>query len=525
MRRIRNHATAQNKVALATCEIARQRTRNRNCSDTVEGCKFLFAPNGSFSAQVTDLMNTDQSSLTRRAILAGTAGLVAPAAALAMSDQQVLSEVGGTLNRTPSEIAAGVTPVNYAYAPGDVRRYGADPTGTSASDIAFTDALASNAYVIVPQGTYVFTGSITVSSGKKLIGQNATLSRSGSSTAPLLYLLGVSSQARGFQITTANGSPDGLVVLGNSSTTDDQNAWWWRFTDCNLFGRQNAAGDIGIYVPSGQVSYPNNANYFGLIQNVNISGFDVQLWLDNMANAHNISNVQFCAGKTVGLRLTGAYANNVSSLYFHVAAANGYTAIQLLNKTAGSIESIANSIIGWTAETGGSSDQSIFIDTNASGNNIIGYSNETDGWTINATAANLIALNGSIIDSAGITTNHGVMTASKATVYGRVPLSYGTSVSIDASQGASFQVNADDETGFTINAPTNLPTQPPYGQRIRITISNSSGGTLGSATWASIYRLAGPWVQPAAGNQRTVEFEFDGAVLHEMFRSAADVPN
>ena len=44
--------------------------------------------------------------------------------------------------RTTAEIAAGVTPTNYAYPPGDVRRYGADPTGVADSTEAFTNALA-----------------------------------------------------------------------------------------------------------------------------------------------------------------------------------------------------------------------------------------------------------------------------------------------------------------------------------------------------------------------------------------------
>lgn len=42
--------------------------------------------------------------------------------------------------RTAAEIAAGVTPTNYTYAPGYVERYGADPTGASDSGVAFRAA-------------------------------------------------------------------------------------------------------------------------------------------------------------------------------------------------------------------------------------------------------------------------------------------------------------------------------------------------------------------------------------------------
>jgi hypothetical protein len=42
--------------------------------------------------------------------------------------------------RTAAEISSGVTPTSYAYIPGDVRRYGADPTGAADSYTAFANA-------------------------------------------------------------------------------------------------------------------------------------------------------------------------------------------------------------------------------------------------------------------------------------------------------------------------------------------------------------------------------------------------
>ena len=42
--------------------------------------------------------------------------------------------------RTAAEITAGVTPTNLAYQQGDVRRYGADPTGTTDSTAALRTA-------------------------------------------------------------------------------------------------------------------------------------------------------------------------------------------------------------------------------------------------------------------------------------------------------------------------------------------------------------------------------------------------
>src|SRR5881628_2982122 len=67
--------------------------------------------------------------------------------------------------RTGAEITAGVTPVNYAYAPYNLLRYVADPTGVNACDRPFADWLAAcdaaNAEGVIPNGTYKITAQIT----------------------------------------------------------------------------------------------------------------------------------------------------------------------------------------------------------------------------------------------------------------------------------------------------------------------------------------------------------------------------
>lgn len=56
--------------------------------------------------------------------------------------------------RTAAEIAASVTPVNYAYAPGNALRYGADPTNTNDSGLAIQTAWRVNGAVTIPPGVY-----------------------------------------------------------------------------------------------------------------------------------------------------------------------------------------------------------------------------------------------------------------------------------------------------------------------------------------------------------------------------------
>jgi hypothetical protein len=59
-----------------------------------------------------------------------------------MSGPSVLSEVAGPLKQTAAEIAAGVTPVNYGYAPGYVDRYGTNTTpGVTDMTVAFQAAI------------------------------------------------------------------------------------------------------------------------------------------------------------------------------------------------------------------------------------------------------------------------------------------------------------------------------------------------------------------------------------------------
>jgi hypothetical protein len=75
--------------------------------------------------------------------------------------------------RTQAEINAGVTPTNTAYLPGDVRRYGADPTGVADSTVAINNALKSNDLVYAIAGTYSCSGSLVLLSGQTFFGDGS----------------------------------------------------------------------------------------------------------------------------------------------------------------------------------------------------------------------------------------------------------------------------------------------------------------------------------------------------------------
>jgi hypothetical protein len=71
--------------------------------------------------------------------------------------------------RTAAEISASVTPSNYLYPPGNVRRYGAVGNGSTDDVTAFQSAVnvaeAGGGSVYVPAGTYILSATVTSDSG------------------------------------------------------------------------------------------------------------------------------------------------------------------------------------------------------------------------------------------------------------------------------------------------------------------------------------------------------------------------
>lgn len=64
--------------------------------------------------------------------------------------------------QTPAEAAVLLTPTNYYYPPGDIRRYGADTTGVLGSSTAIQAAISANLYVLVPDGTYLIDADLVI---------------------------------------------------------------------------------------------------------------------------------------------------------------------------------------------------------------------------------------------------------------------------------------------------------------------------------------------------------------------------
>lgn len=76
--------------------------------------------------------------------------------------------------RTVAEISAGVTPVNYAYPPGDVRRYGATGDGVTDDTAAIQNAINAVGVagrIFFPIGTFLCAGSLTTLNFQSFVGE------------------------------------------------------------------------------------------------------------------------------------------------------------------------------------------------------------------------------------------------------------------------------------------------------------------------------------------------------------------
>jgi hypothetical protein len=101
--------------------------------------------------------------------------------------------------QTPTEFAKGIVPVSTVYLPGDIRRYGGDPTGVGASDAALTNAIAvlgSTGGTITlpgPNANYTFASPISLNVKSGVVLQGDGTASSGVNSGTRLTYLGTGS--------------------------------------------------------------------------------------------------------------------------------------------------------------------------------------------------------------------------------------------------------------------------------------------------------------------------------------------
>lgn len=103
-----------------------------------------------------------------------------------------------------------------------------------------------------------------------------------------------------------------------------------------------------------------------------------------------------------------------------------------------------------------------------------------------------------------------------------VTLTYGPAIPVTLLGGTLLVVTVTDAVAFVFNNPAGSLAP---GALVLLTIRNTSGGAHGAGTFGTNYRVSAAVPAIATGNSRTIAFVWNGAILVEVFRTAADVPN
>jgi hypothetical protein len=178
-----------------------------------------------------------------------------------------------------------VTPVSPGYAPGDVRRYGADPTGLADSTAAVQTALNARQHVYIPAGTYLITSPLSNAvAGRRVYGDGPQTS--------ILKPVGPIS-------TLINSAPLNIVTMDNFGISGDSST---------LDGITQAAGTTLASSVFENIFVTVGGRAFYLFEE-----FSTQLVNCN-ASSYNNNVFELQGGNTT--RLAGCYAVQVPAGYY-----------------------------------------------------------------------------------------------------------------------------------------------------------------------------------------------------------------
>lgn len=458
--------------------------------------------------------------------------------------------------RTQEEISASVTPSSYAYAPGDIRRYGA-VSGSGNCSPAFVSAQLAYKTVTVPPGDWRVDTMVEVLEDRSIVlSAGAVVTRYSAfstDTTPVFWLSysqgSLVGMGIGSQVKSQNRAPDGVVLIGASSMTArmGRDILYCTVRDVLLRGSTNYGQTTGNPDAALKIINPQldgKASYFHFIHNVVFNAANYGLWLQGWANGILATNLHFywigndTLASKAAIFSQGALDNSISSTFHHFSPNTPTIRIEDYDNTGvtdGSLHvSSYNSFASIGCEQDGASAYALVANANCTAfknyiqivdNVALGYSISTsfrdqNNLIFTSTGARFEDLQVSDDLSVGDALTVGGMATVKQVKDTTTTLTYGATVDINAALGNHFVVTATNTSAFTINNPTN--SQP--GQRISLNIRNGSGGSMGTITWGSDYRYS-TWTNPANGTSRTINFRYFGTTWVEESRTAADVPN
>lgn len=240
--------------------------------------------------------------------------------------------------RIAAESAAGVTPVNYAYAPYDIRRY---YSGSGSIDSALASAIsvckqAGGGRIRLPAGSYTSSASINLSSTYGIIlegdgtatggaGDGTTLTYIGTGSSAWITLTGsLGIQIRNMDLKHSNsGFTGAMIKCGNDGTSDCTNC---SLLDLIMDAGQNTAYHLDldktidfsaerVYFAGGATSVKGQSNAGGSYSNSN--NFRSCLWANTISTPVNYGGQAWSfdgctfegvATGVVGQTIAGAFA-------------------------------------------------------------------------------------------------------------------------------------------------------------------------------------------------------------------------
>jgi hypothetical protein len=498
---------------------------------------------------------TDRTSGT-----AASTGVKPPGVAVAAANPNL------TYPKTPAEITASDTVVNYGFAPGVVDRYGVNnqttlPDMGPAEQAAIDQMLAGGSPVRFLNGAYSIVTLPTFGTptnkqipidigGQGLNTQIINNARAGSGftfTLPSgaylhdLLLTGNSAHQNGGVLVDGTKTaairwliervyslmPGIGFEFKNTNSGVIRDSWHWADNAPILRVPQTVTpSDIGhgIYATGGFVHDVSIYDFQGGVSRNYASG---QRWIKN--DATNSLNFRIRGGLAVnespgnsqkllelgnaaggshifGAEVTGIYHESGFLEFNDVAFSN----IQSLNnggvvdKSGVGLSFNLNSIAN-AIGANSESGSSLTFDRSSGGNVIMAgaYASYSDSVTSSARNTYLTAHRSA--------SNRGVVDNT---------LTYSASMTPNVLGGSLVRIVATDSTAFTINAPLN----PSPGASMTLVISNMSDGALGTITWNSVYKMSA-WTSPAKGFNRSIGFAYDGEHWVQSSQTGVDVPN
>jgi hypothetical protein len=368
--------------------------------------------------------------------------------------------------QSTAEQNANVTPSNYVYPPGNILRYGADPTGANDSTSAFVQAGSIGQLIYAPSGTYKVTSNITITGGG-IIGDGAYLTyiNTTDTTSANIFVYTGNNAGRfeNFQLQTNTGAGQksggyGIVINPSTGETSNmrisqivmnnlpqdiffQRASLWSMVNSNFYNFTSA---------SIQVDNQNNADS----GDSSISGC---IWT-SVGNASAIGIQQVSSG---GLKIANSKFNNLQVGYLLNLSNGGSTSDLLLANC--SFENCANSCVQLQRQGGATTSfynvnitGCEFYIASASGAGV--YSVDSSGFLSSVSiVANTFKVAGTsgaacvFLDyvTAGLVADN-VMAGAGGTSYGVLTGTHNTNLRVGINQISGFSASVDPGVGTIV---------------------------------------------------------------------------